>query len=152
MDLALTLVEEDAGRDIATRVAAQLVMYFKRPGGQMQFSRAGVAAPVGRSALQEVQRWVTANPAQDHSVARLASRMSLSPRHFTRLFTHEVGVTPGTWVEQVRIAAARRMLESHEAVPKQVASRCGFADIDTFRRAFARVTGVTPTEYRKRFG
>ncbi len=62
MDLALALVEEDAGRDIATRVAAQLVMYFKRPGGQMQFSRAGDAAPVGRSALQEVQRWVAANP------------------------------------------------------------------------------------------
>jgi transcriptional regulator GlxA family with amidase domain len=151
MDLALALVEEDAGRDIATRVAAQLVMYFKRPGGQMQFSRAGDAAPVGRSALQEVQRWVAAHPAQDHSVARLANRMGLSTRHFTRLFTHEVGVTPGTWVEQTRIAAARRMLESHQAVPKQVASRCGFSDIDTFRRAFARVTGVTPTEYRKRF-
>ncbi len=60
-------------------------------------------------------------------------------------------MTPGTWVEQVRIAAARRMLESEKAVPKQIASRCGFGDIDTFRRAFSRVTGVTPTEYRKRF-
>jgi transcriptional regulator GlxA family with amidase domain len=151
LDLALALVEEDLGRDIATRVAAQLVMYFKRPGGQMQFSRSGEAEPVGRSALQEVQRWAAAHLAQDLSITSLAGRMGLSARHFARLFTHEVGVTPATWVEQARISAARRLLESRQAVPKQVASRCGFADIDTFRRAFVRVVGVTPAEYRKRF-
>ena len=67
LDLALALVEEDLGREVAMRVAGQLVMFFKRPGGQMQFSRKGEAAPVGRSALQEVQRWVAANPAEDHS-------------------------------------------------------------------------------------
>ncbi|HEX3983410.1 MAG TPA: DJ-1/PfpI family protein, partial [Acidisoma sp.] len=86
LDLALALVEEDLGREIAMKVAGQLVMFFKRPGGQMQFSRRGDAAPAGRAALQELQRWVAANPALDHSVPGLAKRMDLSPRHFARLF------------------------------------------------------------------
>jgi transcriptional regulator GlxA family with amidase domain len=151
LDLALALVEEDLGRDVAMKVAGQLVMFFKRPGGQMQFSRRGEAAPVGRSALQEVQRWIAANPAMDHSVARLAVRTGLSPRHFARLFRQEVGTTPATWVEEARVAAARRLLEAGEAPPKQVAAQCGFADADTLRRAFVRLVGVTPAEYRKSY-
>lgn len=151
LDLALALVEEDLGREIAMKVAAQLVMFFKRPGGQMQFSRKGEAAPAGRSALQEVQRWVAANPATDHGVASLAARMGLSERHFARLFRQEVGVTPAAWVEDIRVAAARRLLEAGDAAPKQVASLCGFADADTLRRAFQRQVGITPAEYRKRF-
>jgi transcriptional regulator GlxA family with amidase domain len=151
LDLALSLVEEDLGRDVAMAVASQLVMFFKRPGGQMQFSRKGEAAPVGRSALQEVQRFVAAHPAADHSVAALAKRMNLSPRHFARLFQHEVGLTPATWVEATRVTAARRMLEAGQNAPKQIAAQCGFADADTLRRAFARTVGVTPAEYRKRF-
>lgn len=151
LDLALALVEEDLGHDIAMRVASQLVMFFKRPGGQMQFSRKGEAVPTGRAALQELQRWVAANPALDHSVANLAGRMDLSPRHFARLFRSEVGITPASWVEEVRVGAARRLLERGREAPKQVAAHCGFADADTLRRAFARHVGVTPAEYRKRF-
>lgn len=150
LDLALALVEEDLGREIALRVASQLVMFFKRPGGQLQFSRKGEAEPAGRSALQEVQRWVAANPAGDHSVASLARRMDLSPRHFARLFRSEVGLTPAAWVEAVRVSAARQLLEGGKEAPKQVAALCGFADADTLRRAFARHLGVTPAEYRKR--
>lgn len=151
LDLALALVEEDLGRDVAMKVAAQLVMFFKRPGGQMQFSRKGEAALAGRSALQEVQRWIAANPALDHSVASLAIRLHLSPRHFARLFRNEVGITPAAWVEAARIAAARRLLEDGEDAPKQVAALCGFAGADTLRRAFVRHVGVTPADYRKRY-
>lgn len=151
LDLALVLVEEDLGREIAMRVASQLVMFFKRPGGQMQFSRKGEAVLAGRAALQELQRWVAANPAHDHSVANLAKRMDLSPRHFARLFRSEVGITPAAWVEEARVSAARRLLEQENEAPKQVAARCGFTDADTLRRAFARHVGVTPAEYRKRF-
>ncbi|HEY4163066.1 MAG TPA: DJ-1/PfpI family protein [Dongiaceae bacterium] len=151
LDLALALVEEDLGREIAMRVAAQLVMYFKRPGGQMQFSRSEAAAPAGRSALQELQRWVAANPSTNHTVSSLAERMHLSPRHFARLFRGEVGATPARWVEAARITAARRLLEAGSQSPKQVAANCGFADVDLLRRAFARHVGVTPAEYRKRF-
>jgi transcriptional regulator GlxA family with amidase domain len=150
LDLSLALVEEDLGREVAMKVAAQLVMFFKRPGGQMQFSRKGEAVPVGRSALQETQRWIVAHPGEDLSIAQLASRTGLSSRHFARLFRQEVGVAPAAWVQEARVAAARRLLESGQTVPKQVASQCGFANADTLRRAFVRVVGVTPAEYRKR--
>jgi transcriptional regulator GlxA family with amidase domain len=152
LDLALALVEEDLGREIAMRVASQLVMFFKRPGGQLQFSRKGEAAPVGRSALQEVQRWVAANPARDHNITNLAKRVGMSPRHFARLFRAEVGLTPAVWVEVARVELARRLLEGGHITPKQVAPRCGFADADVLRRAFVRRVGVTPAEYRRRHG
>jgi transcriptional regulator GlxA family with amidase domain len=151
LDLSLALVEEDLGRDIAKRVASQLVMFFKRPGGQLQFSRKGEAAPSGRSALQQVQRFIAAHPADDHSVDSLAARAGLSPRHFARLFRNEVGMTPAAWVETARVSAARRLLESGRDAPKQVAVRCGFANADTLRRSFAKHVGVTPAEYRRRY-
>jgi transcriptional regulator GlxA family with amidase domain len=152
LDLAVALVEEDLGREAARRVAAQLVMFFKRPGGQMQFSRSGAAEPSGRAVLQEVQRWIAAAPAEDHSVARLAQRASLSPRHFARLFRSEVGMTPADWVEAARVAAARRCLEAEGLPPKQVAALTGFANADTLRRAFVRHVGITPAEFRRRNG
>jgi transcriptional regulator GlxA family with amidase domain len=151
LDLALSLVEEDLGRELAMRVAGQLVMFFKRPGGQMQFSRRGETHPAGRSVLQEVQRWVVAHPELDHNVASLAEHAGLSPRHFARLFHTEVGSTPGAWVEAARISAARSLLESAHAAPKQVAAKCGFGNVDTFRRVFVKHVGVTPAEYRKRY-
>jgi transcriptional regulator GlxA family with amidase domain len=150
LDLALALVEEDAGRELAMRVASQLVMFFKRPGGQSQFSRHGQAGPAGRSVLQEVQRWAAANPSADLTVSALAARTALSERHFARLFRHEVGTTPGAWVDATRVRTARDLLERGAVPPKQVASLCGFADPDTLRRAFVRLVGVTPAEYRKR--
>ncbi|MCJ2050060.1 GlxA family transcriptional regulator [Methylobacterium sp. J-070] len=150
LDLALALVEEDLGAEIARRVAAHLVMFFKRGGGQMQFSRRGVSAPTGRSALQEAQRWVAAHPAEDHGVARLAARTGMSPRHFARLFRAETGLTPAAYVETVRIEAVRRLLESDAVALKQVAGACGFRDADTLRRAFQRQVGTTPAEYRRR--
>jgi transcriptional regulator GlxA family with amidase domain len=151
LDLALSLVEEDHGRDLAMAVASQLVMFFKRPGGQLQFSRKGEAAPTGRAALQEVQRWVATEPAADHSIARLAERTGLSERHFARLFHNEIGMTPARWVEESRVGAARRMLEEGGHAPKQVATLCGFANADTLRRAFVKHVGVTPADYRRRY-
>jgi transcriptional regulator GlxA family with amidase domain len=151
MDLALALVEEDLGRDIALKVASQLVMFFKRPGGQAQFSRREAPAAANRSALQELQRWVAAHPAAPHDVPSLAARLGVSPRHLSRLFHDEVGVTPASWVEAARVSAARLLLEEGNLAPKQVAAECGFSSVDTLRRAFMRVVGVTPVEYRKRY-
>lgn len=151
MDLALALVEEDLGRDIALKVASQLVMFFKRPGGQGQFSRRAAPAAANRSALQELQRWVAAHPAAAHDVPSLAARIGVSARHLSRLFQEEVGVTPANWVEAARVTAARQLLEEGNIAPKQAAAECGFSSVDTLRRAFLRVVGVTPAEYRKRF-
>ncbi|WP_158746896.1 GlxA family transcriptional regulator [Acidisphaera sp. L21] len=150
LDLALALVAEDLGRDIAMRVAGQLVMFFKRPGGQTQFSRKGATALAGRSALQEVQGWIVANPAADLGIPSLATHAGLSPRHFARVFQQETGITPAAWVEQARVTAARRLLELGHDPPKQVAALCGFSDANTLRRAFTRHLGVTPADYRKR--
>lgn len=147
LDMALALVEEDLGAEIARRVASQLVMYFRRPGGQLQYSRGQQSSPAGRSALQDVQRWVIANPGAPHHVAELAERAGMSPRHFARLFHEEVGVTPSAWVEGVRVDAARTLLEEG-APPKLAGAQCGFSDPETFRRAFRRQTGVTPAAYR----
>lgn len=149
LDLALALVQEDLGRDLAAQVAAQLVMYFKRPGGQLQFSRNGQAQVAGRSVLQEIQRWAAANPSADLTVAALAQRAGMSPRHFARLFQAEVGVTPAAWVEASRVTAARELLEQGASAPKAVAASCGFRSADTLRRAFIRHVGVTPAQYRR---
>ncbi len=152
LDLALALVEEDLGREVAAAVAAQLVMYFRRPGGQLQFSRQGHAVPMGRSALQDVQRWAAANPRQLLSVEAMAAHAGLSPRHFARLFQAEVDATPAAWVEQMRVAAARDLLEAEDLPPKLIAARCGFSNTDTLRRAFQRHVGVSPAMYRRHRG
>jgi transcriptional regulator GlxA family with amidase domain len=150
LDLALALVEEDVGRDAAKHVAAQLVMFFKRPGGQLQFSRRGQVHPAGRSSLQEVQRWALANLATDLGTQVLAERAGLSARHFVRVFQAEIGLTPSSWVEVARVETARQLLETGDP-PKKAAGEAGFRDIDTFRRAFVRQVGVTPAEYRRRY-
>ena len=151
LDLALSLVEEDLGAEIARRVASQLVMYFRRPGGQLQHTRDRHGTLAGRSTLQDVQRWVIAHPAEHHSVADLAGRAGISPRHFARLFRAEVGITPSAWVEEVRVDAARRLLEDGHA-PKQVGNQSGFSDVETFRRVFQRRLGITPAAYRNQHG
>ncbi len=112
--------------------------------------RKGEIKAAGRSALQELQRYIAANPKENHSVAKLAERLGLSERHFARLFHSEVGVTPAVWVEQMRIDQARHLLESNTA-PKQVAAQVGFVDTDTLRRAFVRQVSVTPASYQKNF-
>lgn len=149
LDLALNMVEEDVGRDIAMQVAAQLVMFFKRPCGQLQFSRHGKASVGGRSALQEVQRWVLNSLASPHNVQTMAQHMGVSVRHLTRLFNQEIGQTPAQWLEQQRIAQARSMLENTVRAVKQVADECGFSSVDILRRAFLRQLKVTPSQYRK---
>ncbi|MCQ8242418.1 GlxA family transcriptional regulator [Rhizosaccharibacter radicis] len=149
LDLALALVEEDLGPGIARAVAAHLVMYVRRGGGQLQHSRQNDALPAGRSALQAVQRLVAADPGRPHDVDALAAHAGLSPRHFARLFRQEIGVTPAAWVESVRVDAARTALERGEP-PKLVANACGFNDVNTMRRAFLRRLGTTPADYRRR--
>jgi len=149
LDLALNMVEEDVGREIAMQVAAQLVMFFKRPGGQLQFSRHGKASVSGRSALQDVQRWVLSSLASPHNVQTMAQHMGVSVRHLTRLFNQEIGQTPAEWLEQQRISQARTLLENGELAVKQIADECGFSSVDILRRAFLRQLKVTPSQYKK---
>ncbi|WP_369790801.1 GlxA family transcriptional regulator [Rouxiella sp. WC2420] len=151
LDLALMMVEEDLGREVAMDVAAQLVMFFKRPGGQMQFSRSGKTSLSGRSALQDLQRWATGNLESINSIKSLAEHLGVSTRHLTRIFTQEIGLTPGDWLEQEKINQARYLLESSELSPKQIAAKCGYSSIDILRRAFQRQLKVSPAQYRSYF-
>jgi transcriptional regulator GlxA family with amidase domain len=151
MDLALALVEDDLGRDIALAVARRLVLFLRRPGNQAQFSAQLSAQLAQRDDVREVQRWIADHPESDLSVAALASRAQMSERSFARWFAHEVGVTPGRYVEQVRIEAARRILEESDDSIALIARSCGFGTEETMRRSFLRSLRVGPTEYRRRF-
>ena len=151
MDLALALVEEDLGRDTALEVARWLVLFLKRPGGQSQFSAQLSSQLAERHPLRELQAWIVEHPDEDLSVPALAGRASMSERNFARAFRREVGMTPGAYVEAVRIDRARMLLETSDAPIDSVAAECGFGTVETMRRAFARRVRVSPSDYRGRF-
>jgi transcriptional regulator GlxA family with amidase domain len=151
MDLALALVEEDDGPEVALQTARMLVLYARRPGGQTQFS-VQLSHPVAeREPLRELQAWIAENLEADLSVAELAAQVHLSPRQFARVFARELGTTPADYVEQVRVERARALLEEDGAALEGIARRCGFAGAEVMRRAFQRRLGTSPSEYRKRF-
>ena len=111
IDLALSLVEDDYGTEVAQTVARWLVLYLRRPGGQTQFAAPVWMPRAKRAPIRDVQEAIEAEPGGAHSVSDLARRAAMSPRHFTRVFTDEVGEAPGAYVERVRTEAARRQLE-----------------------------------------
>lgn len=150
IDLALALVEEDAGADLAREVARDLVVFMQRPGGQSQFS-ASLRAPVPHhDALRAVLDAISADPAGDHSVPAMAARSGVSARHLTRLFRDRLDESPAGYVEAVRVEAAQALLADGETVTA-AALRSGFGGDESMRRAFWRRLGVTPSAYRARF-
>ncbi|HJQ85461.1 MAG TPA: GlxA family transcriptional regulator [Candidatus Binatia bacterium] len=151
IDLALALVEEDLGRDVALQTARQLVVFLKRPGGQSQFSAQLAAQAAEREPIRDLQAWIAEHPDADCAVAALARRVAMSPRNFARVFTREVGVTPAHFVEATRVEAARRRLEESTDGVDTVAVRSGFGTAESMRRAFLRTLGVPPSAYRGRF-
>jgi transcriptional regulator GlxA family with amidase domain len=151
MDLALALIEEDHGAELARTVARWTVMFVQRPGGQSQFSER-LAVPASVSApLRAVLDAVAADAAGDHRLAAMADRAAMSERHFRRVFAQQTGTTPARYVERVRVEAARHQLEGGAGSMELVATSCGFGSPETMRRAFLRVVGVGPAEYRLRF-
>jgi transcriptional regulator GlxA family with amidase domain len=151
IDLALALVEEDHGRDLALAVARELVMFLRRPGGQSQFSVQLSTQQADREPIRELQRWIADHLGADLSVEALARRAAMSPRNFARVFTREVGVTPGQFVENLRVEAARRRLEESGDGVDSIAYECGFGTRESMRRAFIRRLHVPPSAYRSRF-
>ncbi len=151
IDMALALVEEDLGAGVARNIARHLVVFLQRPGGQSQFSTWGDVPAPRSPTLRTVLDTVAAEPAADHSLAGMAARAMVSERHLTRLFRRELGITPGQYVNRVRVEAARTLLESSDVGVEVVARRCGWGSDETMRRVFLQVLGTTPTEYRHRF-
>ncbi|MFJ5234423.1 GlxA family transcriptional regulator [Kitasatospora sp. NPDC088391] len=151
MDLALALVAEDHGEDLALAVARQLVMYLKRQGGQSQFSVPLSSPPTARRDIDALRLYVAEHLDADLSAAALAERMCLSERHFARVFRQETGDTPAAYVEAARVEAARRLLEGTDQPLDRVAAASGLGSVETLHRALRRRLGTTPAAYRRRF-
>jgi transcriptional regulator GlxA family with amidase domain len=148
IDLALALIEEDLGEATARRVAQQLVVYHRRPGGQSQFSALlEMENPQGRFA--SLLEYMRAHLTQKLDVDGLAARMCMSARHFSREFQRETGLTPAKAVERLRADAARAALESGKRSVQEVARLSGFEDPERMRRAFARIFGGSPSSLRR---
>jgi transcriptional regulator GlxA family with amidase domain len=147
IDLSLALIAEDLGEAIARKVAQQLVVYYRRPGGQSQFS-----------ALLELERadgrfaplldHVRNNLRERLSVGELAARACMSPRNFARAFMAETGTTPAKAVTRLRAETARARIESGRVSVQQVAKDCGFGDPERMRRAFVSLFGKPPSSLR----
>lgn len=151
IDLAIAMVAADHGHEVAGHVARGLVMYLHRPGGQSQFSTPLRAATPGPDAIRELLTYVDGSPAADLSVPALAERVSMSPRHFSRIFTEQTGISPGKYVERSRAEAARRLLETTDDPHDLVARRCGLGTPETLYRVFQRLWRVSPGDHRRRF-
>jgi transcriptional regulator GlxA family with amidase domain len=151
IDLALALVEEDLGPQAALNAARSLVLFVRRPGGQAQFSAGLKTQAASHRRIRELQQWIQGNLNSDLAVPTLAERCFMSERNFSRVFAKEVGETPASYVESLRLERARLLLETTEHQLDQIASECGFGTVETLRRTFARRLHASPSDYRARF-
>ncbi|HSS21700.1 MAG TPA: GlxA family transcriptional regulator [Pyrinomonadaceae bacterium] len=148
IDLALAWVEEDCGSAVAHEVAREFVLFLRRPGSQQQLSVSLGKQASEMKSIHELQVWIADHLEKNLSVEVLAQRVAMSVRNFERVFTRETGCTPARYVAQLRVEAARRLLEETEKSIEQIARNCGFASADLMRRAFVRSVGITPARYR----
>jgi transcriptional regulator GlxA family with amidase domain len=151
IDLALALVEADHGPELARSVAAWLVVFVQRPGGQSQFSVQLQAQPARRQELADLQRWLPDHLTDDLGVQALAAQAGMSERTFVRSFRAEVGTTPAVYVEALRVEAARALLERTDLTVAAVASAVGLGRPERLHRAVRRQLGTTPARYRQHF-
>ena len=151
IDLALAMIEEDCGREMAISVAKYLIVYLRRAGGQSQFSPLLESQVVQDSQVGSSQSYMLENLQQAHTLESLAERVHMSPRNLSRIFRRECGLTVIDFLVDARIDAARRYLESSDMALKEIASRCGFDSVDNLRRVFSQRLKITPVEYRARF-
>lgn len=148
IDLALALVEQDLGAAVARDVARKLVVYHRRAGGQSQFSALLELAPKS-DRVQTALTYAKEHLREELSVEQLAEIAHLSPRQFSRLFSSETGQSPAKAIENLRLEAARLMLESGAHSIDSVARESGFGDPERMRRAFIRAFGQPPQMLRR---
>jgi transcriptional regulator GlxA family with amidase domain len=148
IDLALAMVEKDLGADVARAVARKLVVYHRRAGGQSQFSALLELEPKS-DRIQSALAYAKGNLASPLTVLELAKAAHLSPRQFSRAFRAETGQSPAKAVENLRVEAARLMMEQSRHPIDIIARQTGFADRDRMRRAFLRAFGQPPQVIRR---
>lgn len=154
IDLAIAMIEEDHDHRVAMQVAQSLVVFFKRPGGQAQFSNVlNVQRQDEAGTFSELHAWIAENLKNDLAVEILAQRVGMSPRSFARRYKERTGLTPARSVEMMRVDSAKRMLELEPTLPlAKIARNSGLADEQRLRRAFVRHIGIPPLDYRAKFG
>jgi transcriptional regulator GlxA family with amidase domain len=152
IDLALALIEEDCGRVVSLQVARELVVYLRRAGGQAQYSEPLEFEARSIDRVADLSRWIATNLHRRITTDALSRRASLGPRQVSRRFKATFGVTPGDFVESLRMKEAQRRLAVSEASIKRVGISLGYRSSHVFRRAFERHFGVSPGAYRERFG
>lgn len=150
IDMALAIVEEDLGRQVADAVAARLVLYVRRPGFQSQFSEALVAQISTSDPLGPAIAWVRANLAKAN-VGTLARRAGLSERTLHRRCHELLATTPAKLIDRLRVEHAKTLLSTSKLPVKTLAAQCGFGNAVRMRRAFERELGVDPRQYRLLF-
>ena len=150
IDLALALITDDLGENIARKVAHQLVVYYRRPGGQSQYSEL-LELGVGNGRFTGLLDYIRNNLDKPLMINDLADWMCMSPRHFARCFSSEIGTTPAKAVERIRVEAATLALEKEHSSVQIVARQCGFSDIERMRRAFIRLKGIPPSMIKRKF-
>ncbi len=152
IDLCLSLVEADCGAEIALKVARNLVLFMRRPGGQTQYSAGLNVQAAATPRLRQLIADISADPTGELAVPELAARVAMSERTFSRVFQKETGIGPATFVEIARVNRAKALLETSDWPLARVAERAGFGSVEGLHRAFNKRVGVTPGEYRQRFG
>lgn len=150
IDLALAWVEEDCGSALAQEIARELVLFLRRPAGQQQLSVSLAKQSSEMKSIHELQVWIAEHLDSNLSVQVLAQRVAMSVRNFERVFARETGCTPARYVAQIRVEAARRLLEDTDKSLEQIARSCGFVSANLMRRAFSRSVGTTPARFRGR--
>ena len=152
MDLALSLVEEDQGRGAALATAKRLVVFFKRPGGQRQFSSELLAQADPQGLRGRLTAWLRARLRRQVDVEQMAAAFAVSVRTLHRRLRQEAGVSPAQLLLRLRMEAACALLERPGMSVKRAASQSGFGSEYNLRRAFAAQLGVVPSDYQARFG
>lgn len=143
LDLVLGLVEADLGHDVTRQICKMMVLYHRRSGGQSQFSLLAEIDPK-QERIRRVLTFIKDNLREPLSVQQLADHVSWSPRHFSRAFQAETGMTPAKAIEKLRVEAAKALIDSGHASASRIAAMTGFGDDERMRRAFQRVLGESP--------
>jgi len=148
IDMALALIEEDLGRDISRAVARMLVVYYRRPGGQLQFSSLLDLDPES-DRIRRALSFAREHLSKPLSVERLAEVAHLSVRQFSRAFVAATGMSPAKAIERLRVESARCMVEDSRETLETIARTVGFADPERMRQSFIRVLGHPPRTLRR---
>jgi transcriptional regulator GlxA family with amidase domain len=151
MDLALALVEEDLGREIAQAVARKLVLHLRRPGTQTQYGLSLPPLELTSHLVGTLHPWLHERLSQPLQVEDLAAQANMSVRNFSRVFYKETGLTPAKYLEKMRLDTARKFLSETDLSINEIADRCGLGGVVSMRRVFLRHLQITPNHYRNHF-